>query len=123
MIGARTHGALRTSAQAQVPSAKLRRTEQTAESSSGLSRSHMTSTEDDCRGASGGASSAGRAPVRAPVRTPVKVEPTEASTGAAEAADVAAEEAAAYAPLPCTEDEALYDSIYGAWEDDEDVAI
>ena len=60
----------------------------------------------------------------APVRTPVKVKAESMEEPACAAGAVAkAEEGAAWAPLPGREDEALYTSMYGDWEDDEEVGI
>ena len=124
--GADTRQVLTTHAPAQLPRTKVRRTEQSTRRGCGQSQWRTTWVNPADGGKdSNGASTDGKAPSGTPVSTPVKAEPTDASAGAAEAVVAAPdeEEDAAFAPLPSREDEALYGSIYGAWEDNEDVEI
>ena len=58
-------------------------------------------------------------PVKAePTESPVQAEPLASPVGAAAAA--APEEETAWAPLPGAADGPMHQSIYGAWEDDEE---
>ena len=69
-----------------------------------------------------------QSPVETPAISPVKAEPMDSPVGTGAAAAVAAEAAveadAAWAPLPSGADDPMHQSIYGAWDDeDEEVGI
>ncbi len=108
---------------AQVPHAKVRRTEQSSGSTAEWPRSQATVPDDVFRGVLSRALSHSQSPVEAPAISPVKAEPLESPVGtgmAAPAAPAAAEDEAAWAPLPGAADDPLHQSIYGAWDDDDE---